>query len=76
MALQKPGFIIIYVWECLPLGEGVRGPDHGRMRENLPEISRKWVLTERFALISRLRAAASPEGEALGGYYYALPHFK
>ena len=33
------------------------------MRENLPEISRKWVLTERFALISRLRAAASPEGE-------------
>ena len=46
------------------------------MRENLPEISRKWVLTERFALISRLRAAASPEGEALGGYYYALPHFR
>ena len=39
-------------------------------------ISRKWVLTERFALISRLRAAASPEGEALGGYYYALPHFR
>ena len=34
------------------------------MRENLPEISHKWVLTERFALISRLRAAASPEGEA------------
>ena len=59
-----------------PSGEGVRGPDHGRMRENLPEISRKWVLTERFALISRLRAAASPEGEALGGYYYALPHFR
>ena len=46
------------------------------MGENLPEISRKWVLTERFALISRLRAAASPEGEALGGYYYALPHFR
>lgn len=49
------------------MGKVVRGPDHGRMRENLPEISRKWVLTERFALISRLRAAASPEREAKEG---------
>ena len=48
-----------------PSGEGVRGPARGRMREK-PAVGYplKGQATQNFALISRLRAAASPEGEA------------
>ena len=38
-----------------PLGEGVCGPDHRRMRGSLPEIARKRAVSAGFALISHLR---------------------
>ena len=51
-----------------PLGEGVRGPDRGRMREKCPAAVRYRAGRGRGApLISRLRAAASPlRGKPLG----------
>ena len=48
-------------YKAFPLGEGGRGPDEGRVSGNDPLTGIKMNL----ALISRLRAAASPEGEAL-----------
>ena len=47
-----------------PGGEGVRGPARGRMRGEPAEVARLKGGHANFALISRLRAAASPEGEA------------
>ena len=48
-----------------PVGEGGRGPARGRMRGGLVAAAREWEVAVSFALISRLRATASPEGEAL-----------
>ena len=48
-----------------PVGEGGRGPARGRMRGGLVAVAREWEVAVSFALISRLRATASPEGEAL-----------
>ena len=45
-------------------GEGVRGPARGRMRGESAEVVRLKGGHTNSALISRLRAAASPEGEA------------
>ena len=51
--------------EPSPLGGvGVRGPARGRMRGESAEVARLKGGYTNFALISRLRAAASPEGEA------------
>ena len=47
-----------------PSGEGVRGPDHGRMRAKSAPPHRIRAAPARSALISRLRATASTEGEA------------
>ena len=47
-----------------PVGEGGRGPARGRMRGGLVAAAREWEVAVSFALISRLRATASPEGEA------------
>ena len=41
--------------EAFPLGEGVCGPDHRRMRGSLPEIARKRAVSAGSALISHLR---------------------
>jgi hypothetical protein len=38
-----------------PLGEGVCGPDHRRMRGSLPGIARKRAVSAGSALISHLR---------------------
>ena len=43
-----------------PLGEGVRGPDRGRMRESAPQLFGTGPAGAGAPLISRLRAAASP----------------
>ncbi len=40
---------------AFPLGEGVCGPDHRRMRGGLPEIARKRAVSAGSALISHLR---------------------
>ena len=45
-----------------PLGEGGRGPARARMREDLPGNPAYGLPVGDSALISRLRAAASPEG--------------
>ena len=47
-----------------PVGEGGRGPARGRMRGGFAVAAREWEMAVSFALISRLRATASPEGEA------------
>ena len=50
-----------------PLGEGVRGPDRGRMREKYPQLFGTGPAGTGAPLISRLRAAASPlRGKPLG----------
>ena len=44
-----------------PLGEGVRGPDCGRMRDKVPpQLFGTGPAAAGAPLISRLRAAASP----------------
>ena len=53
-----------------PLGEGVRGPDRGRMREKCPAAVRYRVGRDRRA------PHHPPEGEAFRKETYALPHFK
>lgn len=59
-----------------PLGEGVRGPDRGRMKEKYPAAVRYRAGRDRHAP-SRLRAAASPlRGEAFRKETYALSHLK
>ena len=60
---------------AFPLGKVSVAPttdDEGKPSGNFPQMG----FDRKVCLISRLRAAASPEGEALGGYYYALPHFR
>ena len=48
-----------------PLGEGARGPARGRMRGEYIDFTRNRAATYSLPLISRLRAAASPEGRSL-----------
>ena len=48
-----------------PLGEGVCGP----ARRRIPAATRKRTVLASLPLISRLRAAASPKGEA-GDFYF------
>ena len=47
-----------------PKGEGVCGPARRRMRGYVSAATRKRTVLANLPLISRLRAAASPEGEA------------
>ena len=47
-----------------PLGEGVCGPVRRRMRGCVSAATRKRTVLANLPLISRLRAAASPKGEA------------
>ena len=60
-----------------PLGEGVRGPDRGRMREKYP---RSCSVQGRQGQARPSSAACGrqlpPEGEAFRKETYALPHFK
>ena len=52
-----------------PLGEGVCGPARRRMRGCVSAAARKRTVLANLPLISRLRAAASPLGEA-GDFYF------
>ena len=52
-----------------PLGEGVCGPARRRMRGCVSAATRKRTVLASLPLISRLRAAASPKGEA-GDFYF------
>ena len=56
-----------------PLGEGGRGSARGRMRGSLAAGTREREAAANSALISRLRATASPEGEAFVGAGHARP---
>ena len=48
-----------------PLGKGVCGPGHRRMRGSLPEIARKRAVSAGSALISHLRRQLPPLGKPL-----------
>ena len=52
-----------------PLGEGVCGLAHRRMRGCVSAATRKRTVLASLPLISRLRAAASPKGEARDFYF-------
>ena len=51
------------------LGEGVCGPARRRMRGCVSAAARKRTVLANLPLISRLRAAASPKGEARDLYF-------
>ncbi len=61
-------------YEPSPKGEGGRGPARGRMRGQVTVISRKRVAMASSALISRLAATASPDGEAFRADSGIDPH--
>lgn len=52
-----------------PLGEGVCGPARRRMRGCISAAIRKRTVLASLPLISRLRAVASPKGEAEAFYF-------
>ena len=52
-----------------PLGEGGCGPARRRMKGCVSAATRKRTVLANLSLISRLRAAASPKGEA-GDLYF------
>jgi|GEM_PF-1404170 hypothetical protein len=60
-----------------PLGEGVRGPDRGRMKEKYPAAVRYRAGRGRHAPHQPPAGGSfPPEGEAFRKETYALPHLK
>lgn len=60
-----------------PLGEGVRGPGRGRMREKCPAAVRYRDGRDRHAPHQPPAGGCfPPEGEAFRKETYALPHLK
>ncbi len=60
---------------AFPLGEGVRGPDRGRMREKYPQVAGTGPAGQARPSSAACGGRKFPRGKPLGRILYALPHF-